>query len=206
MCAAAIDTLHILVEEPSMEEALQFILPKMLGSHINIEIRRFQCKDDLLKKLPQRLSGYANFLLDTAKVLVIVDRDDDDYYQLKQSLEDMARQAGLGTRQYPVQGQFKVINRIAIEELESWFFGDWGAVCAAYPKLDKNIANKAAYRDPDAIKGGTWEAMERELQKKGYFKQGLRKLELARKVACHMNPMHNKSKSFCCLRDALRQI
>lgn len=202
----AIDTLYVLVEEPSMEEALQRLLPKMLGPSISAEIRQFQCKDDLLKQLPQRLMGYAQWLPDTAKVLVIVDRDDDDCLQLKAKLEKMTHKAGLGTRQHPIHGQFQVINRIAIEELEAWFFGDWEAVRAAYPKLEESVPKRAGYRDPDAIKGGTWEAMERELQKKGYFKQGLRKLELARSVASHMDPARNQSKSFCCLRDALGQI
>lgn len=202
----AIDTLHVLVEEPSMEEALQRLLPRMLRPGVSAEIRQFQCKDDLLKKLPQRLKGYAQWLPDTAKVLVIVDRDDDDCLQLKANLEQMAHQAGLGTRQRPVRGQFQVINRIAIEELEAWFFGDWAAVRAAYPKVDDTVPKRAGYRDPDAIQGGTWEAMERELQKKGYFKQGLRKLDLARSVASHMEPARNRSQSFCCLRDALAQI
>lgn len=202
----AIDTLYVLVEEPSMEEALQRLLPKMLGHGISAEIRQFQCKDDLLKQLPQRLMGYAQWLPDTAKVMVIVDRDDDDCQVLKAQLEQMAHQAGLGTRQAQVKGQFQVINRIAIEELESWFFGDWEAVRAAYPKVDATLPKKAGYRDPDAIKGGTWEAIERELQKKGYFKQGLRKLELARSVASNMDPSRNRSDSFCCLRDALKRL
>ena len=202
----AIDTLYVLVEEPSMEEALQRLLPKMLSPRVSAEIRQFQCKDDLLKQLPQRLMGYAQWLPDTAKVMVIVDRDDDDCHRLKEELEQMAHQAGLGTRQRPVQGQFQVINRIAIEELEAWFFGDWDAVRVAYPKVDSTVPKKAGYRDPDAVKGGTWEAMERELQKKGYFRQGLRKLELARSVASHMDPARNRSQSFCCLRDALEQL
>jgi Domain of unknown function (DUF4276) len=202
----AIDTVYVLVEEPSMEEALQRLLPKMLKPGVSAEIRQFQCKDDLLKQLPQRLAAYAQWLPDTAKVLVIVDRDDDDCLQLKAMMEQMAHRAGMGTRQRPVKGQFQVINRIAIEELEAWFFGDWAAVRAAYPKVDDTVPKRAGFRDPDAIKGGTWEALERELQKKGYFKQGLRKLELARSVASHMDPERNSSTSFCCLRDALAQI
>jgi hypothetical protein len=202
----AIDTLYVLVEEPSMEEVLQRLLPKMLKPGVSAEIRQFQCKDDLLKQLPQRLVAYAQWLPDTAKVLVIVDRDDDDCLALKATMEQMAHRAGMGTRQRPVKGQFQVINRIAIEELEAWFFGDWAAVWAAYPKVDDTVPKRAGYRDPDAIKGGTWEALERELQKKGYFKQGLRKLDLARSVASHMDPARNSSKSFCCLRDALAEI
>lgn len=202
----AIDTLHVLVEEPSMEQALQYLLPRMLRQGIQAEIRQFQCKDDLLKQLPQRLAGYAQWLPDTAMILVIVDCDDDDCQALKARLEQVARQSGLGTRQSSVNGRFQVINRIAIEELEAWFFGDWEAVRVAYPKVESTVPQKAAYRDPDGIKGGTWEAMERELKKKGYFKQGLRKLEFARAVASQMDPSRNRSQSFQCLREALAQL
>jgi hypothetical protein len=101
---------------------------------------------------------------------------------------------------------FQVINRIAIEELEAWFFGDWPAMCAAYPKLDASVPKRAGLRDPDAIKGGTWEALERELNRKGYFESGLRKLELARTVAPLMEPHRNRSDSFASFRDALSAL
>ena len=45
------------------------------------------------------------------------------------------------------------------------------------------LDTKSAYGDPDAIKGGTWEAMERELQRAGYFKSGLAKIEAARVIS-----------------------
>ena len=48
---------------------------------------------------------------------------------------------------------------------------------------------------PDAIAGGTWEAMERVLRKAGYFNSGLRKLDLARSVAAHMDIHRNRSRS-----------
>lgn len=202
----AIDTLYVLVEEPSMVVTLQGLLPRMLRQGIRAEIRQFQCKAELLKQLPRRLAGYARWLPETAMVLVIVDRDDEDCLELKAQLERLAHDAGLGTRQHPKQGKFQVINRIAIEELEAWFFGDWPAVKAAYPKLDATVPSKAPYRDPDGIKGGTWEAMQRELRKKGYFKQGLRKLDFARSVVEHMVIANNKSRSFRCLRDTLTRL
>lgn len=54
-----IEVLHVLVEEPSMELALQALLPRLLRQGIRAELRQFQCKDELLKQLPQRLAGYA---------------------------------------------------------------------------------------------------------------------------------------------------
>ncbi len=199
----AIDTLYVLVEEPSMETALETLLPKMLRPDICCEIRQFQCKDELLLRLPERLAGYAQWLPPTAVVLVIVDRDDDDCKALKAQLEAIALKAGLATKAAPRQERFQIINRIVVEELEAWFFGDWPAMCKAYPKLDVHVPQRAGLRDPDAIKGGTWEALERELNRKSYFKSGLRKLELARTVAPLMDPKRNRSASFGQLRDAL---
>jgi len=90
-----------------------------------------------------------------------------------------------------------------IEELESWFFGDWEAVHFAYPKVPSTIPAKQKFRDPDAVVGGTWEALERIFRRAGYFESGLRKIELARSVAPHMEPTRNKSRSFQVFLEAI---
>ncbi len=191
-----LEKLIVFVEEPSMEAALEFLLPKLLGD-VQFQIIRFQCKDDLLKKAPERLRGYASWLPVGWRILVLVDRDDDDCVELKAKLENMAAAAGLLTKTGAGNDQcFHVVNRIAIEELEAWFFGDWSAVRRAFPRVSATIPQKAGFRDPDAVAGGTWEAMERVLKKAGYFSAGLRKLELARSVAEHMSPQNNTSRSF----------
>ena len=191
-----LEKLIVMVEEPSMEAALELLLPKMLGD-IEFQIIRFQCKNDLLKQLPVRLIGYQSWLPPSWAFVVLLDRDDNDYMALKLQLENIAAKAGLVTKtRAGVGNSFRVANRIAIEELEAWFFGDWPAVQAAYPRVAATVPNKAPYRDPDAIRGGTWEALERELQKSGYFKTGLRKFELARAIAQNMDLSRNQSKSF----------
>lgn len=191
-----LEKLIVMVEEPSMEAALEVLLPKMLGD-IEFQIIRFQCKNDLLKRLPERLIGYRTWLPKTSAIVVLVDCDDNDCVELKQQLEDAAKKAGLVTKTHAgVGNSFRVANRIAIEELEAWFFGDWSAVQAAYPRVSANVPQKSQYRDPDAIRGGTWEAFERELKKSGYFKTGLRKLDCARAIAPHMDVARNQSKSF----------
>lgn len=198
-----LEKLIVFVEELSMETALEQLLPQMLND-IDFEIRRFQCKADLLEKLPYRLQGYRSWLPETWAILVLIDQDDDDCLQLKQQLEDMAAQAGLITKSAAGQGnRFQVANRIAVEELEAWFFGDWHAVQAAYPRVSKTIPGKAGYRNSDAIAGGTWEAIERVLKRAGYFKGGLRKLELAREVSRHMDAARNTSGSFQAFRGAV---
>lgn len=96
-----------------------------------------------------------------------------------------------------------VINRILIEDLESWCFGDVDAMVAAYPGVAPTLAQKAKYRDSDAIKGGTWEALERVLQCAGHHCGGLAKIQAARDRAEHMDPNRNRSKSFQVFRDAI---
>lgn len=195
---------EFLVEEPSMEALLRVVLPQILGQS-PFEIRVFQGKANLLAQLPHRLRGYAWFP-DTYRIVVVVDRDDDDCHVLKQQLEQHAQSAGRFTRAQRDRGPFTVINRIAIEELEAWYFGDWQAVRAAYPNVAANVPRRAAFRDPDAIAGGAWEAFERVLQRAGYFKGGLRKLEAAQTIAPHLVPARNTSRSFQVFRDAVLEL
>jgi hypothetical protein len=146
-----LEKLIVFVEEPSMEAALESILPKLLGE-IEYQIIRFQCKDDLLRQAPARLKGYASWLPETWRILVLVDRDNDDCRRLKASLESMAAEAGLRTKMLARGGQsFQVISRIAVEELEAWFFGDWQAVCSAYPRVPASVPQKSRFLDPDGI-------------------------------------------------------
>jgi hypothetical protein len=134
--------------------------------------------------------------------VVVVDRDDEDCLELKQRLEAAAQRAGLRSRSRAGE-PWQLVNRIAIEELEAWYFGDWPAVRAAYPRLPATVPNQQRYRDPDAIAGGTWEAFERILQRRGYFKGGLRKIEAARTLGGVVDPVRNRSHSFCRFRDAV---
>lgn len=196
---------EVLVEEPSAEAALQILLPKMLGD-ASFAVYAHSCKDDLLKRLPQRLCGYASWLPDDWRIVVVVDRDDDDCTKLKKRLDAMAAEAGLATQSKPKNKRFAVVNCLAIEELEAWYFGDWDAVQQAYPRVNANVPSQAKYRSPDEIKGGTWEAFERVMKDGGYFRSGLRKIEAARSVAKHMDPSRNTSPSFCALRDALANM
>ncbi len=188
-----------------MEAALRVLLPKILGD-VSFEVYPYQCKDDLLTRLPDRLRGYSSWLPIDWRIAVIVDRDDDDCQELKSRLEKMAADAKLRTRSNAGKQSYQVVNRLAIEELEAWYFGDWDAVKAAYPRVPTTIPNQASYRDPDAIAGGTWEAFERVMKRAGYFQNGLRKIEAARAVANKWNPTFNRSCSFRVFLKALQEM
>ncbi|MDX2298331.1 MAG: DUF4276 family protein [Xanthomonadaceae bacterium] len=186
--------LVLLVEEPSMEAFLRGLLPMLLPQDRTFDIHAFRGKDDLLRKLDARLRGYAHWLPHDWRIVVVVDRDEDDCRALKARLDGVARECGLRTDR--TRPDWQLVNRIAIEELEAWYFGDWAAVSAAYPRVSSSIPAKQAYRDPDHIAGGTWEAFERTLQRYGYFRAGLPKIEVARAIAAHITPQANRSPSF----------
>jgi hypothetical protein len=69
-------------------------------------------------------------------------------------------------------------------------------VNAVYPRVPATVPERQGYRDPDAIAGGTWEAFERILQKHGYFKSGLGKVQAARLLGVHVSPARSRSGSF----------
>ncbi len=196
--------LEFLVEEPSMEAFLRGLLPRLLPEGCSFAIHAFQGKMDLLARFEERLRGYAAWLPPDWRIVVVVDRDQDDCHALKEHLEAAAEAAGLTTRRRSV-ATWQVVTRLAIEELEAWYFGDWDAVVTAFPRLSRNIPSQRRYRDPDAIEGGTWEALEGILRRRGYFKAGLPKIEVARTLGRRLDPDRCRSASFRCFRDAVRE-
>lgn len=199
--------IEFLVEEPSAEAALQNIVPKIVEAEVSLAIHPYQGKKDLLTKLPGRLRGYRPWLPEDWRIIVLVDADEQDCRALKAHLEQEALAVGLVAKSAVAAGaKFQVLNRLAVEELEAWFFGDIPALHAAYPRIDPNLGRKARYRDPDAIKGGTWEALEQELQRRGYFPAGLSKIQAARAISAQMEPERNRSRSFQTLRRGLLEL
>jgi hypothetical protein len=198
---------EFLVEEESVEVALHSLVPKILGTDVTFQIHTFQGKQDLLGKLESRLKGYKNWLPSDWRIVVLIDEDRQTCKKLKRQLEEAARRAGLTTKSSVTTGEkFQVLNRIAIEELEAWFFGDVPAMVKAYPGVPSTLNQKAKFRNPDAIKGGTWEALERVLQKAGYHQGGLNKIAAARDISPHLCPQRNRSKSFKVFRGGLLQL
>ncbi len=200
-------SVEFLVEEMSCERLLRHIVPDLMPDVV-FDVRTFNGKPDLLRKLPERLRGYRNLVKRHGyKVVIIIDRDDEDCLNLKEKLNRMVREAGLVPASDAAAGEpFDVLNRIAVEELEAWLLGDVPALRAAYPKVPASLGRKEKFRDPDAIRGGTAEALERELRRHGYHDAGLRKVGNAEEVARHMDIDSNTSVSFQHFRDGVRRI
>jgi hypothetical protein len=194
--------LEILVEEFSAEALLEGLLPKLVPADTTWTIHAFRGKPDLLAKLPIRLKGYRLWLPVDWRIVILVDRDSDDCQDLKQKLERKAQEANFGKE----PGPRRVLNRIAVEEIEAWYFGDIQALVDAFPGVNANINNRKGYRDPDAVAGGTWEALERILRRARHFQGGLEKIALAQRMGPLMDPERNRSHSFRIFVSGLRQL
>ncbi|MEQ8541348.1 MAG: hypothetical protein RIB93_28310 [Coleofasciculus sp. D1-CHI-01] len=70
--------------------------------------------------------------------------------------------------------------------------------------LLKTFTKRKRYRYPDAIKGGTWEALEALLKEKGYHQCGLNKVEAAQTISEYMQPQNNQSPSFQCFNAGIQ--
>jgi hypothetical protein len=198
--------IEFFLEEESAEAALLELIPRVCGDQVSFRPHVFQGKPDLLAKLPARLRGMAKWLPADWRIIVLLDADSEDCRVLKDRMERIAKDAGLTTKTSPSpDGRFKVVNRLAVEELEAWFFGDTDALRTAFPRVSPSLARQAPYRDPDRIRGGTWEALERVLQRAGYYRGGLAKVDSARRIATHMNPTRNRSRSFQVFIEGVRQ-
>lgn len=202
---------EFLTEDRSAEAALSHLAPRLLSEDTTWEIRSFQGRPDLLKNLSSRLRAYPNWLPHTYStpwcIVVLVDRDQDDCKELKARMNEIASGANLTTRttmRRTGRNWYQIVNRIAVEELEAWFFGDVDALRAAYPFVSATLHRKAKFRNPDRISGGTWEQLEKILERA--YPTGMPKVEVASKVSQHMDPDVNRSPSFQAFRDAVRAI
>ncbi len=198
--------IEFLLEEPSAEAFFAEFLPKIVTDGTTWKLIAFQGKADLLANLKKRLKGYAAWLPNDWRIVVLVDEDRGDCAMLKHQMEDAAKAAGLITKSRAKNGAFAVLNRIAVEELEAWFLGDVEGLRTAYPGVPSSLGSRENFRDPDAVPGGSWEALERVLQRAGHFRGGLGKIELARTMAKHLEPRRNRSRSFQCFMEGIAAL
>ena len=168
--------LEILTEDASTAAALEALFLRHLSSEIEYRLIQFNGLATLLERLPERLQAYRSWIPPDYRIVILIDRDSADCHARKNTLEQAAQKAGFATKTAPeASGAFQVVTRIAIEELEAWFFGDVPALRAAFPGVPESLSQKERYRNPDAIRGGTAEALLRVLQEAGHY-NGLQRL------------------------------
>lgn len=197
--------IEFFLEEPSAEAFISEFLPRILPN-VSFNPHVFQGKTDLLANVAKRLKGYQSWIPADWRIVVLIDEDRQDCRSLKRTMESAAMAATLKTKTSAAGRPFAVLNRIAVEELEAWFLGDPVALHAAFPRVSAGLGQKARFRNPDAVGGGTWEALERVLQKAGYYRSGLPKIEVARTMAKHLDTGRNNSDSFHCFLRGLASL
>ncbi|MEI6757867.1 MAG: DUF4276 family protein [Chlorobium sp.] len=210
--------IEILVEDSSGEKLLDILLPRLLGTKGNPHTWRLHAykgigripgglvtKSDpakrmLLDQLPKLLRGYGNTPGIDA-VVVVVDSDKRDCATFLAELQAVADACDPGPN---------TLFRIAIEEIEAWYFGDHEALMEAYPKARREVLEKYVQ---DSV-CDTWELLadairpggSLAIKKAGWPLPGQVKHEWAQKIAPFMEPERNVSPSFGKLRDGLREL
>lgn len=155
--------LDVFCEERSGAIALETLVPR-IAPGVTFELHVYRGIEDLFAKLPARLRGLARTYAHTAAwaAVVLVDEDRVDCEARKAVLDAAAAGAGLVTRtRWREEGleRYHVVNRLAVEEIEAWFLGDPAAMQASHRLRDAGYAGRERYRNPDAVAGGTWEAL-----------------------------------------------
>jgi hypothetical protein len=212
--------LEILVEGQTERTALEPLLTKMLGPYKQPHTWRIHKhrglgrlpdnpatkpnpKDPtLLHNLPSKLRAYSKSLKDTEAVVVLLDLDDrPDCKVFKQSLKALL---------IDCNPDMKSLIRIAIEELEAWYFGDQAALEGAYPNANRAVL--AGYVQDSQC--GTWEKLadavypggHSALKRQGEMQCLIQKRVWARDIAPEMDIENNSSPSFQQFRDGLRNL
>jgi len=210
--------IEILVEDASGEKLLESLLPKVFGTQGDPHTWRVHgykgigripkklnaggdpAKRILLDQLPKILRGYGKTPGIDA-VVVVLDSDRRNCVDFLAELKTLAA----GCNPAP-----NTLFRIAIEEMEAWYFGDRQALTTAYPKAKVDVLNRYAQ---DSV-CGTWELLadaihpggSAAIKKAGWPLPGQVKYEWATKIGPLLDLDRNDSPSFGKLRDGLRRL
>lgn len=210
--------IEVLVEDASGEKLLQALLPKLLGQpgqphtwrvhaykgvgHIRKDLKPGvdASKRVLLDRLPAILRGYGKTPGIDA-VLVVLDADARNCTDFLAELNALAASCPSAP---------KTLFRLAIEEIEAWYFGDQQALMGAYPKAKAEVLSR--YKQDSIC--GTWEWLadaihpggSAALKRAGWPLPGQVKHEWAEKIGPLLDPDRNASPSFGKLRDGVRRL
>jgi len=180
-------TLVFCLEEPSAQEMLKGLLPRILPPEITTKYIVFQGKQDLEKQLVRRLR-----LWRAPDTLFVVMRDQDaaDCKAVKEKLVALCRKAGRGN----------ALVRVACRELESFYLGDLRAVEEGL-KINGLAArqNSRKFRDPDRLRNPAQEI--NRLTGNGY-----QKIAGSRIIAPHLRLEGNRSHSFSVLVEGIKKM
>ncbi len=179
-------TLVCLLEEPSAEEMLKAILPKVLDEKINVKYIVFKGKQDLENNVIRKIK---NWQTPDSCFLIMRDKDSGDCIRIKNDIKEKVKQTG--------KSDCTCI-RIACHELESFYLGDLKAVCSGLGVAIKAGQESRKYRQPDTLANAAEELIK--ITGKKYSK-----LRGSRSIAPYLKlDGSNKSHSFNVLLDGVK--
>jgi hypothetical protein len=213
--------IEILVEDLSGKQALDMIVPKIIGDKATFRIHSYKgigripgnmkdapdpCKRILLTNLPKLLKGHGRTFAGygpnyRAVVILVCDLDDRNLKVFESELN-----AVLEACNPKPEAHFC----LAIEEGEAWLLGDLPAVRKSYFNAKVDILESYVN---DSI-CGTWEKLAdavypggaRALARRGWQTVGAEKFKWAEEIPPRMDVDSNASPSFCRFRDAIRSL
>ncbi|CAD5971434.1 hypothetical protein PA905_33530 [Planktothrix agardhii CCAP 1459/11A] len=171
--------LIFLLEEPSIKNVLEEILPKIIPEQISFICIAHQGKQDLAKSIAIKIRAFKTS--PHTQFIIVHDQDSHDCQKLKAELLQICQTAG----------QNNPMIRIICHELESWFLGDLEAVETAYnlkPNTLSKHQNNRKYRNPDQLNSAKQEL--KNLVREYY------PATHSKKIAPYLSLTDNKSKSF----------
>jgi hypothetical protein len=180
-------TLVCFLEEPSTEEMLKGLLPKILPDDVSPIFRVFEGKQDMEKRMPGILRAWR---MPDCLFLVIRDQDSGDCAVVKERLTELCR-AG---------GKEDALVRIACRELESFYLGDLAAVeqGLSFRGLSAHQNNRK-FRIPDNLGNPAQELVRLTAGR-------YQKVDGSRSIGPHLALDGNHSHSFNVLLAGIRKL
>jgi len=175
-----------MLEEPSMKELLDKLLPDLLPQGVDFMTVTHEGKQDLEKSITRKLRAWKE---PGVRFIIVRDQDGGDCCRIKDNLSSICAQVGRPDS----------VVRIVCNELESWFLGDLTAVAAAYDKPSiARLQRKKKYRNPDGVTNAA-----EELKK---LVPDYQKLQGARRIADYIDRDRNLSNSFHAFLEGVLRI
>ncbi|PHX54925.1 DUF4276 domain-containing protein [Tychonema bourrellyi FEM_GT703] len=185
--------LIFLLEEPSIKNVLDQLLPQVIPPEVTYICIPHQGKQDLANSIPKKIKAFE--YAPKTKFIIVHDQDSHDCKELKSELFRICQTAG----------QANILIRIICRELESWFLGDLAAVEKAYNLKPNSLSkqqSKQKYRDPDRLNSAKQELKKLINEYSAEYYAGTH----SKAIAPHLSLTENKSRSFQVFLESLKKL
>jgi hypothetical protein len=180
--------LVVFVEEESARIVIESLANRFAPGRI-VRVLPHDGKMDLRKSFPRKIRAWQH--PPDVRFLILYDNDGADCLHLKREL----------TAQIDEARRERTRIRIVMQALEAWYLGDEQALLIAgliSEKVAQTMQQKVRFRDPDAIPDPK-SVLISLVQQQG-------QLRLARLIAPHLDPLHNRSRSFKVFCRTLKEL